>query len=306
MRFPHSSLTLCVSTALVCISLVPCAAEPRPAQQPPSAQPKIALPPDAGTALDSICSKLAAEIQRRHFSSVAVFGASGPTQDFTELGAAIGDTVSEHLASAATGFAVVGRDELRAKLQADRISDLMALRTFSAQWLIREFNIPAATAVTLANPTESSVVLRVYLFDSNLHHLKSLAGWEFPLQLSPELRESLNRSLLTPEIAAAPPKDLKIGQQSPDDRSEPLCVLCRQPDYTPEARDAHWSGESHVSALISSNGKATEILLLDGAPYFLDRAEINIVKTWKFKPALNANQVPIAKRVQIIFTFQTD
>jgi TonB family protein len=288
------------------ISLVPIAIFLLAAQGPSVHAQQIAaatqpdLPPEFITALDAACSNLAAEIQKHRFSSVAVFGAAWDLENFTELGSAIGDAVSSHLAAKASHFSVVDREQLRAKLESDRMQRLMVLRADSAQWLASDLKIPGVVLVTLNDLKGTSLTVHLTLFDSNLRHDTSLTDNKFDLPVSAPLFESLHRSLLTPELIAKRDEELNA---TTGPRLMPECDYCPRPDYTDAARRAKWQGSILLSALVTPEGNATEILVLDGAPYLIDRSMVSDLKTWRFRPALDASNHAVAQRIQVTSTF---
>ena len=297
-----------IPLALIFLLLIAVPTPPAHARQgASSAQPD--LPPEFIAALDTACSNLAVEIQKRHFPSVSVFGAAWSIENFTELGSVIGDAVSSHLATKASGFTLVDRDQLRDKLEADRMSSLMALRTDSAQWLAGDLKIPAVVLVTLSDLKERLMVIHLSLFhsnprqfDSNPGHDRPLADFKFDLPVSALLFESLHRSLLTADLIAKPPANKELANMVRG-RSMPECTYCPRPDYTEDARRARWRGSILLSALVTPQGKATEILILESAPYLIDRSMVDDIKDWKFKPALDASTQPVAKRVQLTASF---
>lgn len=276
------------------------APSPRP-QQNDSAE-SIALPADFLSALDAICSDLTHEIQKHKFQSVAVFGASWPEDNFSELGKLVGDAVSIHLAAATSGFNVVQREDLRSRLQAQRLSALMANSTSAAQWLAEDLKISSAVLVSLSKGAQSTMTVHVELFDSHRYHALSVNSWHLKLDLSPELSQTLLRSMVTPDMLPKPP-DRKQNQQAAATTSYPECVFCPRPDYSQSARDNNWRGDITLSVLVTAQGFATDILLLKEVPFQIDRTTIAAVKNWKFKPATDPNKGPIGQRVQILCTF---
>jgi hypothetical protein len=305
-RSPVTSAASFSAAIFIALALLGSCPSAGSAQQPatPSSPSAIELPPDALASLDTACSELAAEIQKHHIASVAVFGASWDQQDFTELGAAIGDAVSSHLASKAAGFSVLDRAQLASMLQDDRISNLMADSTNNSQWLANELKLPALIQVTLTDQSPVSLTLNLALQESNPKRQKPIRTWKFEMNLSHPLLESLYRTLLTGDAA---PKGSSQQQESPAEppaAQAPQCLVCPHPAYTQAARTAKWHGSFSFSVLVNADGTTSDILLLEPAPYDIGGVAIDTIKKWKFSPALDRNNSPIPQHVKLGLSFQ--
>jgi TonB family protein len=65
----------------------------------------------------------------------------------------------------------------------------------------------------------------------------------------------------------------------------PVCTHRPNPDYTKKAREDKLQGSVILDAIVTVEGKVTDIRLLRGLGYGLDEKAIEAVKSWKFKPA---------------------
>jgi TonB family protein len=85
----------------------------------------------------------------------------------------------------------------------------------------------------------------------------------------------------------------------------PRCTSCPTPDYSDAARAAKLQGTVVLSIVVTTEGKATSIYVLKGAPLGLTAKAIEAVQNWRFEPALkDGNPVPV--RVQVEATFRID
>lgn len=76
------------------------------------------------------------------------------------------------------------------------------------------------------------------------------------------------------------------------DVQAPVITRRQEPEYTPEARAAHWSGDIRIKAVVDDDGHPADIVFLDPAPYGLDAKILEALHTWKFQPAtLNGEYV---------------
>jgi TonB family protein len=79
-----------------------------------------------------------------------------------------------------------------------------------------------------------------------------------------------------------------------DDVSEPKCKSCPPPDYSESARKQRMQGDLALCAIVTPNGKIERVVVTQTVDKYLDRAAIEIVKTWKLEPAHDADGHPVA------------
>jgi periplasmic protein TonB len=78
-----------------------------------------------------------------------------------------------------------------------------------------------------------------------------------------------------------------------------------QPVYTEMARKARVQGVVIVEAIIDENGNVTNARVLKGLPMGLDKAAIDAVQRWKFKPAtLQGRPVKVYYSLTVNFQVQ--
>jgi TonB family protein len=66
----------------------------------------------------------------------------------------------------------------------------------------------------------------------------------------------------------------------------PICVYCPQPSFSREAVDAKIQGSIFIEAVISRDGRPLQVRVLHGLGFGLDENAIEIVRKWKFRPAI--------------------
>jgi TonB family protein len=75
-----------------------------------------------------------------------------------------------------------------------------------------------------------------------------------------------------------------------------------QPDYPPEAREAHIQGTVLLRAVISKDGSIEKLTLVSGHP-MLAPAAIDAVKQWRYKPyLLMGSPMEVDTEIQVNFT----
>jgi TonB family protein len=83
----------------------------------------------------------------------------------------------------------------------------------------------------------------------------------------------------------------------------PACIYCPQAQYSDEAVKAKYQGTVTLVAIITAEGKATDIQVLKGLGLGLDEKAIEAVRTWRFRPAAGPNGRPSPVRQTIEVTF---
>ncbi len=83
----------------------------------------------------------------------------------------------------------------------------------------------------------------------------------------------------------------------------PACVYCPQAQYSDEAVKAKYQGTVLLVAVITADGKATDIHVVKGLGLGLDEKAIEAVRTWRFRPAAGPDGRPAPVRQTIEVTF---
>lgn len=84
----------------------------------------------------------------------------------------------------------------------------------------------------------------------------------------------------------------------------PSCVYCPDPKYSEEARKAKYQGTVVLQAVITPDGRATEIQVVKGPGLGLEEKAVEAVKQWRFKPAMGPGGKPVPVTVPIEVTFR--
>ena len=83
----------------------------------------------------------------------------------------------------------------------------------------------------------------------------------------------------------------------------PACLYCPQAQFSDEAVKAKYQGVVTLMAIITPDGKATDIHVVKGLGMGLDEKALEAVRTWRFKPALGPDGKPAPVRQIIEVTF---
>jgi bla regulator protein BlaR1 len=96
----------------------------------------------------------------------------------------------------------------------------------------------------------------------------------------------------------------QVYQAGENGVSYATCAYCPNPKYSNQALKAHYEGAVTLQAVITAQGRATKIKVVKSPGLGLDREAVDVVKRWKFKPAVGPNGNPVDVEVPIEVTFR--
>lgn len=82
------------------------------------------------------------------------------------------------------------------------------------------------------------------------------------------------------------------------------CVYCPDPEYTDEARHTKTQGSVLLRVLVTADGRASQIKIVQGIGLGLDERAAEKVRTWRFEPARDANKRAISQWATIEVTYR--
>lgn len=84
----------------------------------------------------------------------------------------------------------------------------------------------------------------------------------------------------------------------------PTCLYCPDAKYSEDARRAKFQGVVILQVVVTPDGRAAQIEILNSPGLGLDQEAVAAVNTWRFKPALGSNRKPVATRITIEVQFR--
>lgn len=287
----------------VCSALQFPPAKPAPAQHQPGI-PLIDRTPVSAATLDTLIAQMARQIIQKHLKSVAVIGAAGPMADEpTQFGLELGDKFSAALAKQSNEFRVEDRGELRALVMKNGVSDAMAVSDALANWIASKAGVEGYVVVEFTRVASGGAEILVTLYRTEKEDGYFLSSANTAMDLTLEqytdglrpIDSDWNKQTYTREEYS----QLPFGRT-------PICDSCPRPEYTEAGRKKHAADETvKMDVTVFPDGRAGDIAVIKSASYGLTANSVEaILRTWKFKPALDADGKPMTVRLTVEVRFQ--
>ena len=255
--------------------------------------------------MNSLASRVAGQIRQSKIdpenTKVFVFDFSNAVdKEFSKLGGLLADHFSTALRNQADGFVVLDRPLLTAYLKDNWIDQKAIQSNGIALALARSMGATAVVRGDLEQEPDHQLQLTLRLEGFgpawSAGSLLTLTG-----EMQALFREPLPTFMRTSPIPAEP------GVLIPgmDGVGIPACIYCPPPLYDDDARAAKYQGTIELSVVVTPDGRSDSILVLQGAPFLLNKQAVEAVQKWKFKPAEKDGK-PVRVRVPIEITLRVN
>lgn len=232
------------------------------------------------------------------------------TGQSSHLGTLLADRFSDSLASYASGIRVLDRKVLRDYLT-ENWTTLDDFRSNDICWrLARQLGASGAVLGTLKE-NKGSITLTLHLEGFGPANKEDdIFAWRDRTTSFP-VTEELHALLFQagPNYARSAdkiPEEPGVFTAGVSGVTQPECRYCPNPDYSDAARAAKFQGTAVLSVVITTQGDATDIYVLKGAPFGLTNQAIEAVKNWRFEPSQkDGKRVPARVPIEITFRLLT-
>jgi TonB family protein len=262
-------------------------------------------PPNAEAQMDSLASRVAGQIRQSKIdpenTKVFVFDFSNAVdKEFSKLGRLLADHFSAALRNQADGFVVLDRQLLTAYLKDNWIDQKAIQSNGIALALARSMG---ATAVVRGDLKEQPD--HQFLLTLRLEGFGPAWSAESLLTLTGEMQALFREPLPTFMRSSPIPAEPGVLIPGLDGVGIPECIYCPPPLYDDDARAAKYQGTIELSVVVTPDGRSDSILVLQGAPFLLNKQAVEAVQKWKFKPAEKDGK-PVRVRVPIEITLRVN
>ncbi len=106
-----------------------------------------------------------------------------------------------------------------------------------------------------------------------------------------------------PQVSVSNTRKRAGGAPATVASTQPKLLSRIEPEYSQEARAAKYSGTVHVSVVVGTDGRLTDVQVLDSPGLGLDEKIMECLEKWRFAPATKAG-VAIPEKATIAVTFR--
>jgi Gram-negative bacterial TonB protein C-terminal len=272
-----------------------------PAQPPAPTVPVVVVTPPMATtpAMDFVAGKLAAEIAARNMTGIVVVGLSGPDRRITKLGIRLRALLSDSLAKQSAGVKVPDEEAIRDVLHKNRIADDMLYSNSVGGWIAKRMNADGYATARIHMTPGIPPKLVAELFVCTTGVCVDSATIDAPLTLTPEEFADAGKDF-------EPTLNVPVAQAGVDGVTRPKCVSCPMPVIPPELRTENFQGASRLLVTVLSDGTPYDIFVVNPAGHGLDTLAIDAVLGWKFSPAHDTKDSPVAAQMELDIPFKIE
>jgi TonB family protein len=276
-----------------------------PLQNPPARQdgPRELVMPGtpipAGAAIDSLALKLSAEILALHMTGVVVVGLSGPDRRITELGTRLRGVLSDSLARESAGVKVPDGDAIRDFLKANHIAEDMVYSNALGGWIAKHMRADGYVTARINMLFGNAPTIVAELFVCTTGVCVDSVTTKASLVFTPEELQAADEDYV-------PTLKIPVVPQAVDGVSRPKCVSCPMPAVPPELRIENVQGSSRLLVTVLPDGTADDVFVVGPMGHGLDTLAVDAVLTWKFSPARDSKDVPVATQTELEIPFKIE
>jgi TonB family protein len=246
------------------------------------------------TAISQLASHIAEPLQKMHATKVVFADLKGPDGQLHPVGRWLADQLANSCNKDFPGLEIIIRpqNEEAAKSVDEAGNQEQALKNLK-EWA-RSIGANVVVEGSFARTADGiGVSLRAFSTSD-------------PAGLQPEAKGLVPFSdeiaRLSPEPVPSP-KD-GVPHAGMGGASVPQCIHCPPPNYSSDARKAHFEGTVVLQVVITTDGRAINIKILKDPGNGLGMKAVESVRKWKFKPAIGPDGKPLAVIVPIEVTFR--
>jgi TonB family protein len=246
------------------------------------------------TAISQLAGSIADPLQKAHVTKVVFADLKGPDGQNHPVGRWLADQLANSCDKDFPGLEIIVRPKNEQVVESADQAGNQEQELKNAKGWARSIGANVFVEGTFAKTADGiGVSLRAFSTSDPVSLLAEAAG---PVPVSDEIRR------LSPE--PIPSSKGRIPQAGVRGVSVPQCIYCPPPDYSGDARNAHFEGTVVLRVVITPEGRAINIEILKDPGKGLGMKAVESVRNWKFKPALGPNGKPVAVTVPIQVTFR--
>ena len=233
----------------------------------------------------ALTQKLAVELREQNVKRVLVLDLEDPNGNVTPFGSWLGDQIA--LANTWTPIEVVDRQTFRSNLDRLRIPGNGGLDADGAKKLANSFQ----AQIVSGSYSAAENGIGVTLIAGTKVKLGGKGAKEKPVIGKIMMSDEMKTHLTVPLESLVP--SYGIFEADTGGIRPPSCRSCPNPDYTVAAAQRVVQGTILMSAVITPEGRASNVSILTKLDPQLDQNAVDAVRSWRFNPPLNVDGKPV-------------
>lgn len=261
----------------------------------PAALAQQQAPPPSEQTFVALAQKLAAELQTQGVKRILILDLEDPNGKVNPFGVWLGDQFAS--ANSWAPIEVVDQRLFRSYLDRLRSADKGELDTSAAEDLAKTFEAKLVTGSYSAAENGIGVTLRSGITRIFVRKNPGDRSVDGKLVMTEEMKSHLS----TPLDALVPTNG--IFEVNQGGVRAPSCIYCSNPHYPEDVARRGVQGTVLLSAVITTGRRSSNVSIEKQLDPKLDQEALNIVRTWKFKPAVNIDgkPVPVHTPIEVVF-----
>jgi len=267
--------------------------------------------------LDALAARAAAQIHKSlksHGNKTLVIDFADPQAKASGLGVLLADQFADSLRKNTQDLVVLDRadyarataeDILTPEARADEMSARCYCRQLGADFAVEGLIDSSASRLQLkVRVTRLADWKRIFDGTASLPLRSELrAEISKPVDTSPASSRSDKNSWTSPDAALSAADAAAVRTPAHVRASVPTCIYCPNAQFSDQAVKAKAQGTILLTVIIDATGHPSSISVVRGLSCGLNSKAIEVLRQWRFKPALDPNGNPASVRQIVEMTF---
>ncbi len=266
--------------------------------------------PAQRTEIEKLAADLASKLPTTQRSEsdgtrIVVFPFIRSQGQVTDLGALLAQQFAKSIGEQKKDLDVAGPEQIQAVLSEEKLAEdvLLDLRVWT--WLAKKIGATVFFSGLLEHKQDGFhlTVRAVRALDG-----KEMAVSQVMIPTTPEYEKLFATD--SPSIPLGIPKEVPSSSKAKppfkpgrDGTTYPECSYCPNARFPDEARKIKFEGAVLLDIMVSPEGRASDISIVRGLPFDLNKSALEIIQTWRFKPSMDrsGNAVPVHVLIEVFF-----
>ncbi|HXL22030.1 MAG TPA: energy transducer TonB [Candidatus Dormibacteraeota bacterium] len=242
--------------------------------------------------ISSLAVRLAEVPRKMEAKRVVILDLRGSRREAHPAGKWLADRLSVTLQKELPAAEIVDRSQIKAEEIVGTVEPGLSDVRVAALEVGRVAGADTIVTGTFVEVTKGALSITLNAFKSTTSGMRAD-------EITADVQEPPEVTALSPEPVPTHIARADVGLGKP-----PTCGHCPLPEYTDEARRAHYQGSVTLDVLVTSQGRVEKIVVVKSPGLGLTEKAIGKVRTWRLKPALDPHGQPINVRVIVEVAFR--